>query len=297
VTDYETIQRNRNITVGVFVLLAVAALIWLIAKFGDLPVTFSKWKSYEIYVQFASAPGVQKETPVRFCGYHVGRVTEIASPEILEDLKTHERYHQTRVTISIDKKYNNIPDSVNVKLMTRGLGSSYIELVVPQETLDPNLPTARFLVDEYQLQGSTGVASEFFPPESQRKLEELVNEIGALIKNANEILGDKKNKQNLKNSLANLSEASKKATGALEEFQRFSIEAANTSEQLSKTVAELRVILSKVNSGEGTAAKLVNDGRLYENLLESTEQLHMLIKEMKLFVQKSQETVVPIRLK
>ena len=296
-TDYETIQRNRNITVGVFVLLAIIALIWLIAKFGDLPITFSKWRSYEVYVQFASAPGVQKETPVRFCGYHVGRVTEIAPPEILEDLKTHERYHQTRVTISIDKKYNNIPDDVDVKLMTRGLGSSYIELVVPQKTLDPNLPTAKFLAAQRQLQGSTGVASEFFPPESQKKLEELVNEIAALIKNANDVLGDKKNKQNLKNALANLSEASNKATGALDEFQRFSTEAADTSEQLNKTVAELRVILGKVNNGEGTAAKFVNDGRLYENLLESTEQLHMLIEELKLFVRKSQKTGVPIKLK
>lgn len=296
-TDYETIQRNRNITVGVFVLLAIAALIWLIAKFGDLPVTFSKWRSYEIYVQFASAPGVQKETPVRFCGYHIGTVTQITPPEILEDLKTHERYHQTRVTISIDKKYNNIPGTVDVKLMTRGLGSSYIELVVPQKTFDPNLPTARFLVDQQQLQGSTGVASEFFPPQSQKKLEELVNGIDALIKNANDILGDKENKQNLKNSLANLFQASKKAPGALDEFKRFSAESADTSEQLSKAIAELRVVLGKVNSGEGTVARFINDGRLYENLLESTEQLHMLIEELKLFVQTSQEKGFPIKLK
>ncbi len=296
-TDYETIQRNRNMTVGVFVLLAISAFIWLIFKFGDLPLTFSKWRSYEVYVQFASAPGMQKETAVRFCGYHIGKVTEIDPPRILEDMRTHERYHQTKVTIHIDKKYNNIPVNVDVKLMTRGLGSSYIELIVPQKTLDPNLPETKFLVDKMELQGSTGVASEFFPPQSQKKLEDLVDEIGALIENANDILGDRENKQNLKNVLAGLSEASDKAAGALGEFQKFSVEAADTSRQLGKTVAELRVILGKINSGEGTAAKFINDGRLYENLLESTDQLQMLLKELKLFVQKSRETGVPVKLK
>lgn len=296
-TDYETIQRNRNMTVGVFVLLAITAFIWLIFKFGDLPLTFSKWRSYEIYVQFASAPGVQKETAVRFCGYHIGKVTEIDPPRILEDMRTHERYHQTKVAIHIDKKYNNIPANVDVKLMTRGLGSSYIELIVPQKTLDPNLPETKFLVDKIELQGSTGVASEFFPPQSQKKLEDLVDEIGALIKNANDILGDQENKQNLKNVLAGLSEASEKAAGALGEFQKFSVEAADTSRQLGKTVAELRVILSKINSGEGTAAKFINDGRLYENFLESTDQLQMLLKELRLFVRKSQETGIPVKLK
>ena len=34
-SDYETTQRKRNIIVGLFVLIAVCALIWLIFKFGE----------------------------------------------------------------------------------------------------------------------------------------------------------------------------------------------------------------------------------------------------------------------
>lgn len=29
-SDYETVQRRRNIVVGIFVIVAVAALVWLI---------------------------------------------------------------------------------------------------------------------------------------------------------------------------------------------------------------------------------------------------------------------------
>ena len=41
------------------------------------------------------------------------------------------------------------------------------------------------------------------------------------------------------------------------------------------------MISEKINSGDGTAAKFVNDGRLYENLLENTEQLEVLIQNLK----------------
>ncbi len=59
-SDYETIQRRRNIIVGIFVIVAVCVLVWLIFKFGDLPTTVSKISSFDVLVQFPTAPGVQK---------------------------------------------------------------------------------------------------------------------------------------------------------------------------------------------------------------------------------------------
>jgi len=55
--------------------------------------------------------------------------------------------------------------------------------------------------------------------------------------------------------------------------------------------------LEKVDSGEGTAAKLVNDGRLYEELLETTCRLKALLEDMKSFVAQSKDKGVPIKLK
>ena len=51
--------------VGLFVIVAVIAFFWMIFKFGDLPVLVSELKSYEINIQFPTAPGVQRDTPVR----------------------------------------------------------------------------------------------------------------------------------------------------------------------------------------------------------------------------------------
>ncbi len=281
-SDYETTQRRRNIIVGIFVIVAVCAFFWLIFKFGDLPVFVSEWKSFKVRVRFPMAPGVQENTPVRFCGYEVGRVTKVEPPKVLKDLNTGQFYHQTIVVLNIQREYEDIPDDVDVKLMTRGLGSGYIELKLKE--FDVMEPAVEFLVEGSLLQGSTGMTSEFFPEESQKKLEELVDGLGTLIKNANDILGDKANKENFKTALANLSGAAKHAEQSVKEFQEFVTAGTATSEELTKAVTELRIILDKVNSGQGSLARLVNDGRFYENLLENTRQLKVLLEDLTSFI-------------
>jgi ABC-type transporter Mla subunit MlaD len=289
VSDYETAQRKRNIIVGVFVVVAICAIVWLIFMFNDFPTVVSELSSFQVFVQFPTAPGVLKDTPVRFCGYPIGSVTNVMPPQIRKDLNTGLEYHQTMVVLSINKKYVNIPSNVEVKLMTRGLGSSYIELsvdpVLPLTPRDPNHPETKFLVDKMLLQGSTGMTSEFFPQESQKKLDELVNGLTAFINNANEIFGDKANKENIKTTLANLSDASKRATQTLDELQKFLASGVNTSEEASKTAVELRLILEKINNGQGSAGKIINDARLYESLLENTQEMEVLLRDLKELVE------------
>ena len=330
-SDYETSQRRRNFVVGVFVILGLSALGWLIFKFGDLPGIVTKYRSFEVFVQFPSAPGVQRDTPVRFCGYQIGRVTNVMTPEIRKDLVTDLEYYQTVVVLNIDKKYGTIPDDVEVKMMTRGLGSSYIEL-----KQDPRKPARddSFLKDKTILQGSTGMTSEFFPEDSQKKLDGLIDGLQELIANANEVIGDNQSKDNMRKTLANLADASGQAKQTLVEFEKLaaagtttlknadtkvqeivasvvetsdqikqfatagtstlkSVDAkaerlvvamVETSEQLSGAMGELQSVLEKVNNGQGTAARVLNDGTFYENLLENTDQLQTLLEEMRAFI-------------
>ena len=336
-SDYETIQRRRNITVGVFVIIAMASLVWLIYRFGDLPAAVSKLSGFQVVVYFPTAQGVQKDTPVRFCGYQIGRVVEVKPPFELFDLSTIAEYrqedaripelipgpntvsyYQTRVIIAIDEAYDNIPSNVDVMLMTRGLGSSYIDLVVdlqkPHAPRDPSNPATKYLIDNMVLQGATGVASEFFPAESQKKLDELATSFKALVDNANDIVGDDGNKENLRKTLANLSDATKEATATLTEIRKFSetgrttlahadeqthklaVAIVDMSSEMSKTLAELRLVLEKINSGEGSAARLLNDGRLYENLLENTNRLDLLLEEVRQLVAEYRAKGIKVKL-
>jgi phospholipid/cholesterol/gamma-HCH transport system substrate-binding protein len=309
-----------------FVIMGLAALGWMILKFGDLPTAVTRMRSFEVRVQFPTAPGVQKDTPVRFAGYQIGRVTEVQPPAVRTDRNTGQRYHQTLCILSINKQYTDIPCNVEVKLMTRGLGSSYLELKVdpgklPPPPMDPNDPRSCFLKDGMLLQGSTGMTSEFFPEESQEKLNKLVEGIGAFIGNANRIIGDPNNQENLKTTLANLTKTSdnlptaieqatammKDAQGTLEEFRRLAMAGGetlkstdaqierlvasmvNTSNELGRAVSQLRLALEKVNRGEGSAGRLINDGRLYESLVESTTQLNVLLKDLNELIDKISE--------
>lgn len=264
--------------------------------------------------------------------------------------KTELEYYQTVVIMNIDKSYETIPSNVEVKLMTRGLGSSFIEIkqtpgkeAVPQ---DPNLPETKFLMDKMWLQGSTGMTSEFFPEDSQKKLEELINGVNELVANANDIIGDQENKDNLKQIMENLNNATGQLEETVVEIRKFAatgtstlekadvkIEQAvdsfvkttedirtlaqtgtttlksvdgkaerlvtamvDTSEQLSGAMGELHAILEKVNNGEGSAARLINDGKFYENLLENTEQLQKLLEEMKTFIEQWKDKKVEVKL-
>ena len=312
-SDYETTERRRNIIVGTFVMAALGALLWMIVKFRDLPQFASRWKSFEVKVQFPSAPGVDEETPVQFCGYEIGKVVEVKRPRILEDLNTGESYHQALVVLNIDRKFQDIPSNVDVKVMTRGLGTSYIEFSISPP--DPNKPPPGLLADGSLLQGSSGMTSEFFPEESQKKLDELINGILTFVKNANEVIGDPNNKGNFSKTLANLSVATEQAMKALEKFQELSAAGTtilkntdarteklvtamlSTSDEFGMTVRQLRVILENVNSGQGTAGKLISDGRLYDSLLDNAQQLQELLGELKSFVAKARDKGLPIKLK
>ena len=297
--------------VGLFVIVAAIAFFWLIFKFGDLPVLVSEIRSYEVRIQFPSASGVQKDTPVRFCGYQIGRVTEVKPPDILQDRNTKQWYHQTVVFISIDNQFKNIPDIADAKLMTRGLGSSYIELRVPPV----DVREGKFLSEGSLLQGSSGMTSEFFPEESQKKLDDLITGISAFVKSSNDVIGDAENKANLKASLANLVEASKQASDAISQLQEAAVAGktmlqnadtrtaqlttslVTTSDKLGEVMTHLESVLEKIDNGEGTAGKLVNDGRLYEQMLEDSKQLNLVMLDLKSFVAESKGKGIPIKLK
>jgi phospholipid/cholesterol/gamma-HCH transport system substrate-binding protein len=234
--------------------------------------------------------------------------------------------------------------------MTRGLGSSYIELKqCPDEPIvprDPNRPETKYLIDGMWLQGSTGMTSEFFPEESQQKLNDLIEGINNFIGNANDVIGDKNSKENMKRTLANLAEASRQAKATMEEFEKLAaagttilqhtdgkleqvvstlvetsdeikefastgtstlhnvdekadkliLALMDTSEQLSGTLGQLRSVLEKINSGDGTAGKLLNDGTFYENLLDNTMQLKALLEEMKAFIAEWRDKKIDVRL-
>jgi len=244
--------------------------------------------------------------------------------------------------LSIDNSYKDIPADVNVVLLTKGFGSSYIELqLADYDVNEPNVPV--LAQGGPPLQGSTGVTSEFFPEETQKEVRDLIVDMRTFVNNANDILGDPNNKANVKRGVKQLADVSAEATARLRDAndtlvrldrtidsiwsaveeakptvaaigkffetgtktlkdtepnaQKLIASLTETSEQLGKSLAEARAALVKINTGEGSAGRLIYDAKLYETLVEDTEQVELLLKEIKAFVSRAREKGVPIKLK
>jgi ABC-type transporter Mla subunit MlaD len=302
-TDYNTQQRRRNIIVGLFVLVAFILSILMLDKFRDLPLFISKASSFDVIGKFTDAPGVQRDTPIQFCGYQIGRVAHVSSPTYVEDPATGKSWHEINVTMAIDKKFKNIPSNIKLMLMKRGLGSSYIELRAdPKLPLTPQIsgrPETQFLCDKMVIHGSLGMSSEFFPPEMQDKLEHLVISISTLAENTNQIIGDVDNKTNIKKTLEHVAVATEQARQTLASVQQFSDvgseKITQIAENLDGVVKEFHQILVKINSGQGSAGRFINDGRFYENLMDSSAELEMALEQVKKWAADAREKGIRIK--
>lgn len=292
--DYNTFQQKRNIVIGIFVVFGLCALIWMMFIFGELPVFVSKMNSFDVVVQFPTAPGVREKTPVRYCGYQIGKVIAVQAPAPVTDPEG-RLYHQVKVTLAISNEYSTIPDNIEIRLVKRSIGSSFVELREnPDETETGFLRAGMDVV-----QGTVGSANEFIPESAMKKLEILVENIAALAANVDEIVGDDTNQTNFREILANVNEMAQQATKSLKAVEAFSNTGTNTlqntGEKLDDALVEMYKVLAKINDGQGTVARVINDGMLYENLLDSSRELQMALEQLKRLASEAREKGIKIK--
>lgn len=294
-TDYNTHQKRLNMIVGAFVLMAILAFIWMIFMFGELPLVVTKHRSFEVFVQFPNAPGIQKNTPIQYCGYRIGKVFMVNPPARLVNSDTGKTVNQVKVGLAIDNIYeHNIPSNIDIRVVTRSMGSSYIEILDRQE------PPAGFISRDVKktFQGSIGSSTEFIPEDVQLKLEILVEKIGDFASDLHVILGDTNNQKNIKISLENIVSATAQAQRTFESVKAFSDSGQeafmSVAEEFNETLKDIRTVLDKINEGDGTVSKLISDPSLYENLLESSRELQIALEQLKLLAAEAREKGIKI---
>lgn len=111
-------KRNLEILVGLFVVLGLAALVFVALKAANL-TSFSNGATYPLTARFDNIGGLKARAPVRSAGVVVGRVTSISL-----DAKT----YQGVVTLDVDRRFQ-FPKDSSAKILTNGLlGDQYIGL-------------------------------------------------------------------------------------------------------------------------------------------------------------------------
>lgn len=123
--------KKSEIWVGIFLLLALGAALFLCLRVADLKSLGSE-PTWRLYATFDNIGGLKSGSPVKIGGVVIGRVTDIGLDE---------KTYLPRVSMDIEDKYNQLPDTSSLAVRTSGLlGEQYLALNVGFD--DPDMGTA-----------------------------------------------------------------------------------------------------------------------------------------------------------
>jgi len=114
-------QRSLEIVTGLFVLLGLAALIFLTTQLpGSKLAVLGNTAGYEVSARFENVGDVQAGAPVSMAGVKIGRVSSVVFDST---------DYKAVVSMVIDERYNRIPDDSWAGIETAGLlGAKYVGL-------------------------------------------------------------------------------------------------------------------------------------------------------------------------
>lgn len=112
-------RRGVEIWVGVFVTAGFAAFLGLAMQVSNIPM-FQTVDGYNLHIRFENIGGLRERAPVTMSGVRIGRV---------ESISLNEGMYDARVTVTIDSRYDQLPEDTSASIFTSGLlGEQYIAL-------------------------------------------------------------------------------------------------------------------------------------------------------------------------
>jgi len=122
-------RSNKDIWVGLFVLIGAAALLFLALQSANL-LSLNFQKTYTVTARFDNIGGMKPQTAIKSAGVVVGRV---------ESITFDDKNFQASVTLALQSRYS-FPKDSSLKVLTSGLlGEQYvgIEAGAEEKNLQP----------------------------------------------------------------------------------------------------------------------------------------------------------------
>lgn len=108
-------------------------------------------------------------------------------------------------------------------------------------------------------------------------LASTIENVNILSSNINEILNA--NEKELNSTINNLSKISGNLNKITDSLKQMPL--SSTVKNFEDTSLHLKEIIERLNSGEGSAGMILNDNKLYDNLVNSSEALEALLSDLK----------------
>lgn len=285
---------KKEVKIGMFA-VAMILCAWGGIRFLSGVDIFSRNADY--YAVYDQVNGVQGASPVMMRGVKVGTVSEI--------LFDPARSSQVVLRLTVRRQYP-IPSDSEAKIVSSSLmGSKAIEIVLGESSV--RLEKGDTIRSGYSrdMMDTALTELDFFKEKISRLTEELSrtltgistlvesnsSNIGELTAHLNSIAGNldevlSAEKSGLRSAVAGISEFSQtlgqnagRVDTLMGNLTRFSDNLAEAD--LKAAVGRLNDILDRIDSGEGTVGKLMNDAVLYENLQQASENLSVLLADLK----------------
>ena len=289
---------KREVKVGVFA-VAVLLAAWFGARFLKGSELFSN--NYKYYAYYDQVGGIQTASHVMIYGVKVGSVTKVTLDE--------DPSKGVELELSIDRRYR-IPADSKAKIFSNGvMGGKAVDIVMgssPEYVDDEGTLASEVGVDIIDMAGSE---LEFFKEkitevvgsltttldginslleENSANLNSIVANVDGITASTDEILRDQKT--HLKEAIASLNlfaqslgdntEHIDSIMGNLDAFSAQLAEADLVSE-VESTVEHLNAVLAAADAETGTVGKLLNDAELYDNLSAASDNLSLLLADLK----------------
>ncbi|MDE7068944.1 MAG: MlaD family protein [Alistipes sp.] len=289
---------KREVKIGIFAVIMIAAL-WAGIRFLQGLDIFSRNATY--YVAYDQVDGVQTASPVMIRGVKVGSVTDIRFDPAVGD--------QVVLQLSVQRQYP-IPVNSEARIYSASImGSKAIEIELgdAREYLGKG-DTIRSGRSK-DLMDVAGSELEFF----KQKISQVVADLGRTMDNLNGLM--ERNAPHIDAAVSHLSSISgsvdgmllaqrENLAGALEGLARFSQMLGDNSSRvdgmlsdlnamtrkmadedlagsLASSLNDLGELLARVERGEGTLGRIMNDPALYASLEQASDNLGALLEDLK----------------
>lgn len=246
--------------VGLMVIVVSGLIGAMSLKVAEGPGLFSGSRKHTFTIE--NAGGLVKNSAVKMAGIKVGTI---------EDIQL-ENGH-AKITIALDK---NVPltSSSRIELRTDGiLGDRHVE-ILPGNPQDPPIAKDAPIVSVNESGGLDNLMKEVGKiAKSLHQFTETLNKasqgqgddstpVGRIILNIEKVSRDLANiTGENREKIAEILDRVKNLTGTLDKYVN-----SESMEHLSTTLKNVDEITSKINNGQGTVGKLINDDQTVEEL-------------------------------
>ncbi|MBR5877370.1 MAG: MCE family protein [Alistipes sp.] len=289
---------KKEIKVGLFT-LAVLLVGWGVVRVLKGSEIFSN--SYTYYAYYTEVGGIQPASSVMISGVKVGTVTDVRLSENPAD--------GVELVLTVEKKYR-IPVDSKAEIFNDGLmGGKAVKILMgtsSESTPDNGTIASKQSVDLMDMASTElGVLLEkvkgimdnltvtldginTLMAQNTETITHIMNNVDGVTGNVNSMLA--KEKQHLEQAFASLGEFSKtlgdnagEVDAMIDNMSKFSGQLADSNlvGEIEGVVTQLNGVLASVNDKEGSVGKLLGDSELYDNLASASNNLSVLLDDLK----------------